>query len=195
MQLFFAPRGNSLVDDSFTQLNQITTSNMGQAKSRSQNTEVVPQEQLVQFVVQLPKQDPIFSARGKLSDETDIKISTQTDGLFKNLFVWKEEFEYIEYLSVFVDRSFEMKTKTGEMIKIDVILSYDTPNIYFKVKIVQGANLFTKMKVLKFTYAHGSKKGYFGTGTTPNESELFEEEFERYGVPFIEFQVGRNKII
>ena len=116
------------------------------------------------------KQDSIFLARGKLSDESEIKISTQTDGLFKNLFAWKEEsncdngWGYI----VFVDRSFEMKTKTGEMIKIAIILSYDTPKtISFKVKIIQGANLFTKMKVMKFTYAHGGKKGYFGTGSTP----------------------------
>ena len=139
---------------------------MGQSKSRSQNTEPV------QFVpIQLPiKQDSIFLARGKLSDESEIKISTQTDGLFKNLFAWKEEsncdngWGYI----VFVDRSFEMKTKTGEMIKIAIILSYDTPKtISFKVKIIQGANLFTKMKVMKFTYAHGGKKGYFGTGSTP----------------------------
>ena len=60
-----------------------------------------------------------------------------------------------------------MKTKTGEMIKIAIILAYDTPNLSFKVKIIQGANLFTKMKVMKFTYAHGNKKGYFGTGTSP----------------------------
>ena len=105
---------------------------MGQSKSRSQNTEPV------QFVpIQLPiKQDPIFLARGKFSDESEMKISTQTDRLFKNLFSWKEEsncdggWGYI----VFVDRSFEMKTKTGEMIKIAIILSYDTPNISFKVK-------------------------------------------------------------
>ena len=133
---------------------------MGQAKSKSQNTEVVPQVQLVQLPV---KQDPIFLARGKLSGENEIKISTQTDGLFKNLFVWKEEFEsnYDDCLitTVFVDRSFEMKTKTAEIIKIHVILSSDWPNISFIVKVVQGSNLFTKMKVIKFTYAHGSKKG------------------------------------
>ena len=138
---------------------------MGQAKSKSQSTEVVPQ-----LLVQLPvKQDHIFLARGKLSDENEIKISTQTDGLFKNLFAWKEESNCDDgwgYI-VFVDRSFEMKTKTGEMIKIAIILSYDTPNISFKVKIIQGANLFTKMKVMKFTYAYGSKKGYFGTGCSP----------------------------
>ena len=125
----------------------------------------------VQFVpIQLPiKQDPIFLAIGKLSDESEIKISTQTDGLFKNLFAWKEESNCDDgwgYI-VFVDRSFEMKTKTGEMIKIAIILSYDTPNISFKVKIIQGANLFTTMKVMKFTYANGSKKGYFGTGSSP----------------------------
>ena len=138
---------------------------MGQSKSRSQNMEPV------QFVpIQLPiKQDPIFLAIGKLSDESEIKISTQTDGLFKNLFAWKEESNCDDgwgYI-VFVDRSFEMKTKTGEMIKIAIILSYDTPNISFKVKIIQGANLFSKMKVMKFTYAYGSKKGYFGTGCSP----------------------------
>ena len=127
-------------------------------------------------MIQLPiKQDPIFLARGKLSDESEIKISTQTDGLFKNLFVWKEESNCDDGWSyiVFVDRSFEMKTKTGEMIKIAIILSYDTPNLSFKVKIIQGANLFTKMKVMKFTYAHGSKKGYFGTGSCPGTVYIF----------------------
>ena len=93
-----------LVGDSFSPSNQITSPNMGQSKSRSQNTEPV------QFVpIQLPiKQDPIFLARGKLSDESEIKISTETDGLFKNLFVWKEESNCDDswgYI-VFVDRSF-----------------------------------------------------------------------------------------
>ena len=153
---------------------------MGQAKSRSQNV-----EQLAIQYVRLPKQDPIFLARAKLSDETDIKISTQTDGLLKSLFVWNDEFGsnpddgWGRITTVFVDRSFEMKTKTEETIKIAVILSWDWPNISFKVKVIQGGNLFTNIKVMKFTYAHENRKGYFGTGSSPDESELLEEEFER----------------
>ena len=55
------------------------------------------------------------------------------DRLLRCFFVWQQELE--EDRNFLIDRSFEMKSKTGETIKIGIFLSYDSPNLTFKLKI------------------------------------------------------------
>lgn len=183
---------------------------MGQAKSMFQNTG--PPD--LGFKIRDPwtlegtnqDQELTFTLKGKLPDGAEIKFSNQTDKFLKSRFVWQQEFEsYRADRNVFVDRSFEMTSKKGETIQIGFVLSYNPPNasLSFKVKIIQGANLFCNMKIPKLTLAHGGKNLQCSQLTSPNEMELLEGEFvriftdlnSRFDEMFLDESDGAKKIV
>ena len=137
---------------------------MGQTESRPQDPG--SKEENVWILGCLSK----IQDQGKLPDGTEIKISSQMDRLLRCFFVWQQD---LEDRNCLIDRSFEMKSKTGETIKIGIILSYDSPNLSFKRKIIQGADLFTNMKVLRIGFSHGNRR--LAMNSFPNE--LLEEEY------------------
>ena len=158
---------------------------MGQTESRTQNMgpqDIGSEEDdfwTLGYLSRKQDQETIFRVQGKLPDETEIKISSQTDRIFKWYFIWQQELEsFREDRNILVDRSFEMKSKTGETIKIGIILSYDSPSISFKVKIIQGAEFFINMKIPRFGFTHDKRRLFLdGKQCSPNETELLGEEY------------------
>ena len=96
------------------------------------------------------------------ADHAEFRVFDQIDNFVKNIFGWQEKINLASTNgSVFIDRLFDIKTKTGEIIKLSASFTYDSPTVTFKLKAVEGADLLTGNLKIMLTFRSGVIIGRF----------------------------------
>ena len=89
-----------------------------------------------------------------------------TNMVLRNEFIWEEEIPEIRRnVDIFRDRTFIVTVKQGKTIKFSTIFTYDHPGIYFKSKVLQGAEMMVKGQAganLELKYTMGQTTGRSG---------------------------------
>ena len=84
-----------------------------------------------------------------------------------NEFIWEEEIPEIgKNVDIFRDRTFIVTVKQGKTINFSTSFTYDHPGIYFKSKVLQGAELMVKGQAganLELKYTMGKATGRSGS--------------------------------
>ena len=110
------------------------------------------------------------------SDE--IIVFAQKENVVRNRFIWQQEINSLPYNtegSIFTDRLFNVRTKTGDIIKFSTSLSYDRPLVFFKAKVTEGEDLISYENLkTSFSYSYNESKGYWGSENCSHSTTEFQ---------------------
>ena len=110
----------------------------------------------------------------------EIIVFAQNENIVRTKFIWQQQIDplplrYEADGDIFTDRIFDVKTKTGDIIKISTSLSYDRPLVFFKAKVTEGADLMKEILKISFSYSYKGCKGCWGAENCSDSTTKFQQ--------------------